>query len=104
MVAAEVPQSDTLRQAIASELGCYGGQHDLPSMSGSGDAGGPVHVHPDVIILVHLWCPGVDANAHSHPLTPGPRIGFQISLSPYCRPDRSFGRREHDEEAVTLGA
>ena len=104
LVATEIPQPDTIRKATTSQVRGHGGHHYLPSVGGSGDSGGSVHVHPHIVTVMHLRGPCVDTDAHPHELTAWPRIIFQLPLGLSSCLDRPLGSGEHHEEAVPFSA
>jgi hypothetical protein len=90
-------------------LGAHGGQgggrdQHLAAVGGRADPGGPVQVHPDVVVVGDRRRAGVDPHPHpqddpARPLGPG-----QAALGLGRGPQRRGGGRERDEAGVALGA
>ncbi len=90
-VLAEV--AETIR---ADQGGRRGRDQHLPAVAARGDAGGPVHVHPDVASVGQVRRAGVDAHAD-----PDRACGKALERRGR-RLERSGRSRERDEERVTL--
>jgi hypothetical protein len=100
---ADVAERDVGRHHRADERSRRLRDEDLPSMGGRGDAGGSVHVDPDVVAAGDRGLSGVHAHPHLHFDVVRPRLVTECALRRDRRLHRGHGRSEHHEEGVAFG-
>ncbi len=102
-VPAQVTQGHTGGQPRFRQVPRRVRQHHLAAVRSRRDPGGPVHVQPEVTVLVADRLTRVQAHPDPDPDAIRPVVGGKSALPGHAGADRVAGRLEYDEKAVTLG-
>ncbi len=102
-VPAQVTHGHPGGQPGLRKLPCRVGQHYLAAMRSGRDPRRPVHVEPDIAVLVPGRLTRVQAHPDPHGDAARPVMPGQGALAGHAAADRIPGRLEHDEKAVALG-
>ena len=100
----QVPQGHVGRQPGLYHLSGGVGEHYLAAVRGRRDPGCPVHVKPDIAVLVAGGLTGVQAHPDPDRGAARPVMAGQGALARDAAADGIPGRLEHHEETVALGA
>ena len=98
----QVPDRRPVRQR-ARPLERWLGQHHLAAVRGRCDPRGPVHIHPDIAVLVPGHLPAMQAHPDPDRIPARPVMGGQGALRSQTARHRVGGGLERHEEAVSLG-
>src|SRR5680860_1055725 len=82
--------------------GC--GQHRLSAVCRGSYPSRPVHVHPDIAVLVSVRLTRMKTHPYPQRNVVGPRVLLKATLPLPRSEQRMLRRSEDDEEAVALGA
>src|SRR6266702_3546182 len=77
-------------------------QH-LPSMPGTHDACGLMHVQTGVALGGKRWFAGMETHPDTHDHSVGPDMRGEGTLCCHCTPDGIGGARKSHEEGISLG-